>query len=65
MFSVKTKIKLVVARVKVVGFRLFLVSLGVVIGASGVYVTYAVEANVYQPADTYTGVLVYNALPTY
>ncbi len=34
-------------------------------GASGVYVTYAVEANVYQPADTYTGVLVYNALPTY
>ncbi len=38
MFSVKTKIKLVVARVKVVGFRLFLVSLGVVIGASGVYV---------------------------
>lgn len=34
-------------------------------GQTPVYVTYAVEANVYQPADTYTGVLVYNALPTY
>lgn len=34
-------------------------------GVTGVYVTYAIEANVFQPADTYTGVLVYNALPTY
>lgn len=30
-----------------------------------VYVTYAIEANVYQPADTYTGSLTYNGLPTY
>jgi hypothetical protein len=34
-------------------------------GATAVYVTYAIEANVFQPADTYTGTLVYNALPTY
>lgn len=38
MFTVKTKAKMVVARVKFVGFRLFLVSLGVVIGGSGVFV---------------------------
>jgi len=34
-------------------------------GANAVYVTYAIEANVFQPADTYTGTIVYNALPTY
>lgn len=34
-------------------------------GATPVYVTYAIEANVFQPADTYTGTLIYNALPTY
>ncbi len=34
-------------------------------GSTSVYVTYAIEANVYQPADTYTGTLVYNAIPTY
>lgn len=34
-------------------------------GTTGVYVTYAIEANTFQPADTYTGTLVYNALPTY
>jgi hypothetical protein len=34
-------------------------------GATPVYVTYALEANVFQPADTYTGTIVYNALPTY
>jgi hypothetical protein len=34
-------------------------------GATAVYVTYAIEANVFQPADTYTGTLVYDALPTY
>lgn len=38
MFTVKTKAKMVVARVKFIGFRLFLVSLGVVIGGSGVFV---------------------------
>lgn len=38
MFSIKTKTKLVVARVKFVGFRLFLVSLGVCIGASGMFI---------------------------
>jgi hypothetical protein len=34
-------------------------------GGTSVYVTYGIEANVYQPADTYTGILFYNALPTY
>ena len=34
-------------------------------GANPVYVTYAMEANVFQPADTYTGTLVYTAVPTY
>jgi hypothetical protein len=34
-------------------------------GSTSIYVTYAVEANVYQPADSYTGTLFYNALPTY
>jgi hypothetical protein len=34
-------------------------------GNVSVYVSYAIEVNVYQPADTYTGTLVYNALPTY
>jgi hypothetical protein len=34
-------------------------------GNTSIYVTYAIEANVYQPADTYTGTVVYNALPTY
>src|SRR5262249_4614520 len=34
-------------------------------GSAPVYVTYAIEANVFQPADTYTGTLIYNALPTY
>jgi len=34
-------------------------------GSQAVYVTYAIEAGVRQPADTYTGTLVYNALPTY
>jgi hypothetical protein len=34
-------------------------------GQTAVYVTYGIEANVRQPADTYTGTLVYNALPTY
>lgn len=34
-------------------------------GTQAIYVTYALEANVFQPADTYTGILVYNALPTY
>jgi hypothetical protein len=29
------------------------------------YATYGIEANVYQPADTYTGTLYYNALSTY
>lgn len=29
------------------------------------YVTYALEANVFQPSDLYQGILVYNALPTY
>lgn len=39
-FTIKTKTKLVVARVKFIGFRLFLVTLGGVIGASGVFVSY-------------------------
>lgn len=34
-------------------------------GATAIYVTYAIEANTFQPADTYTGTLIYNALPTY
>jgi len=34
-------------------------------GSVSDYVSYAVEVNVYQPADTYTGILYYNALPTY
>jgi hypothetical protein len=34
-------------------------------GTTAVFVTYAIEANVFQPADTYTGTVVYNALPTY
>lgn len=34
-------------------------------GTTGIYVTYAIEANVFQPADTYTGILIYNALPVY
>ncbi|NMB57006.1 hypothetical protein GYA19_03660 [Candidatus Beckwithbacteria bacterium] len=34
-------------------------------GTTFVYVTYAIEVNSAQPADTYTGVLLYNALPTY
>ncbi len=33
--------------------------------SSTVYVTYALEVNAYQPADLYSGVLVYNVLPTY
>lgn len=32
---------------------------------NAVYVTYAVEANVYQPADQYSGTLQYTATPTY
>lgn len=34
-------------------------------GGASDYVSYALEVNVYQPADTYTGILYYNALPTY
>jgi len=34
-------------------------------GTSAIYVTYAIEANVYQPTDLYTGTVLYNALPTY
>jgi hypothetical protein len=34
-------------------------------GTVPTYVTYAIEANVFQPADTYTGTLLYSALPTY
>jgi hypothetical protein len=34
-------------------------------GTGAVYVTYGIEANVFQPADTYTGELLYFALPTY
>jgi len=34
-------------------------------GTTRVYVTYAIEVNVRQPADTYTGRLIYSALPTY
>jgi hypothetical protein len=34
-------------------------------GSVPVFVTYAIEANVFQPADTYSGILQYNALPTY
>jgi hypothetical protein len=34
-------------------------------GTTAVYVTYAIEANVFQPADTYTGTLMYTATPTY
>lgn len=34
-------------------------------GSTSVYVTYGIEANVFQAADTYTGVLIYNALPIY
>ncbi len=34
-------------------------------GITGVHVAYAIEANVYQPADVYTGTLVYTATPTY
>lgn len=34
-------------------------------GSSTVYVLYAIETNVYQPADSYTGTLVYTGTPTY
>jgi hypothetical protein len=34
-------------------------------GAVSTYVTYGIEANVFQPADTYTGTLIYTAIPTY
>lgn len=34
-------------------------------GTDHIYVTYAIEVNVQQPADTYTGTLIYSALPTY
>ncbi len=34
-------------------------------GITAVHVAYAIEANVYQPADVYTGTLVYTATPTY
>lgn len=34
-------------------------------GSSPVTVTYGIEANVFQPADTYSGTLVYNAVATY
>jgi len=34
-------------------------------GLAPVYVTYAIEANVFQPSDSYQGTLIYNALPTY
>lgn len=34
-------------------------------GSVPIYVTYVVEANVYQPSDAYTGTLMYIALPTY
>lgn len=34
-------------------------------GVNPEYVVYAVEANVYQPADVYTGTVLYTATPTY
>lgn len=34
-------------------------------GSTTVIVMYGIEANVFQPADTYTGSLMYNALPVY
>lgn len=34
-------------------------------GSVAAHVVYAIEANVYQPADVYTGHLVYTATPTY
>lgn len=34
-------------------------------GATPIYVTYGLEANVFQPADTYEGQIIYTALPVY
>jgi hypothetical protein len=34
-------------------------------GSAATRVTYALEVNVFQPADSYTGVIVYNCTPTY
>lgn len=34
-------------------------------GSVPIYVTYAIESNVFQPADTYTGTILYTAVPTY
>jgi hypothetical protein len=34
-------------------------------GATPIYVTYGLEANVFQPADTYQGEIIYTALPVY
>lgn len=34
-------------------------------GSTPIYVTYGLEANVFQPADTYTGQIIYTALPVY
>lgn len=34
-------------------------------GSTPTYVVYGIEANVFQPADTYTGALIYIALPKY
>ncbi len=34
-------------------------------GQTPVYVNYALEVNVYQPADVYSGTLIYTATTTY
>lgn len=52
-FTIKTKTKLVVARVKFIGFRLFLVTLGGVIGASGVFASYEAPKLIQSEAVTF------------
>jgi hypothetical protein len=40
-------------------------STGPDISGTTVYVTYAIEVNIFQPADLYAGTIIYNIIPTY
>lgn len=45
--------------------RPIMISAGPDLGTSATLITVAIEVNVYQPADVYTGTFQYNATPTY
>ncbi len=46
-------------------YRTIMSSSGPDLGTAATLISFAIEVNVYQPADTYTGTFLYNCVPTY